>query len=239
MPPDANMVKFGLFYPHLGRGPCFVYLAKNLEWFTVKPSTCSCPLRSMDFISKLQIYQCWMNMFTSLQKGWRGAKDCMQQASPQHFYPHSDCKLQWWKDHWRCLTRSKFPFFLISGRKHLIAWWACPIPAGAGAGWCMWTQLQLEHWWLTALVVICKECSAAGAVLWSTERDQPTGDQPLDATEARKRRRVKGDLWLKFRLLMLFTNLYPSATLLINDCSWNAMCQQWITYFCCTSVVYG
>lgn len=92
MSTDANRVKFELFYPHLGRGACFVYLVMNLEWFTVKPSACSCPLHSMHFMSKLQIHQCWMNMFASLQKGWRGEKDCMQQASPLHF---SDEKVIW------------------------------------------------------------------------------------------------------------------------------------------------
>lgn len=129
--------------PHLGRGACFVYLVKNLEWFTVKPSACSCPLHSMHFMLKLQIHQCWMNMFASLQKDWRGEKNCMQQASP---WLGTNFCFSWFQE-----ENTPFP-----------AWWACPIPAGFGAGWCMWTQLQLECCWLTALVMICKECPAAG-----------------------------------------------------------------------------
>lgn len=187
----------------------------------------------MCFMSKLQIPQVLNECLPVFRRVWEEKRTaCSRQA---HCTSTQLANFSNEKVIWRCLTRSKFPFFLISGRKHSISCLVC-LPHSSRC-WCWLVYVSTAA---AGVLVVRSTGDALQGVLccWGL-CCASTGDQPLDAMEAHKKRRVKGDLWLKFHLLILFTNLYPSATLLINDCSWNAMCQQWITYFCCTSVVHG
>lgn len=90
MPPDANMVKYELFYPHLGRGPCFVYLEPRVVYSEAFYLFLSIALSGF-YIKTANISMLNDHVHQS-SEGLEGPKDCMQQASP--LYPHSDCKLQ-------------------------------------------------------------------------------------------------------------------------------------------------
>lgn len=152
----------------------------------------------------------------SLQKDCREGKDCTQQASPWLgvLWLGANFLSSWFQ-------KENFISCLV-GLPHSSRCWCWRVYVNTAAAGAHSTGDDLQ-----GMLCCWGLCCAS------------TGDQPLDATEMQKKRRVKGDLWLKFHVLMLFTNFYTSTALLINDCSWNAMCQQWITYFCCTSVVYG